>query len=185
MVTETRTKLDNLSRLFGGTYSRKVEGQGRAPFVVSGDDDADAPLPTERPKTREERQREQLIAAKERERRQFERYKAAREHRLGRLQEAHPCVAKYLRALDRITDQATRTRKYDCDFDVAELACRYGLNALPSDHDRFFVFELTTEWLQRVGKRKGHPSIPEDEDLFSNPFQDTAMGELKTVLRLR
>ena len=181
-------KLDRLAALFGGPDTRKR----REPERVAGRDDpseGDYSPPHVDTRSRAQRARERLIDAKEKERAQWKRYLASRESRLRRLRETCPGVARYIKTLDRITPDLEVIGWEDCNFDLAELATRCGLDRLPSAYDRFTLFELTCERIRDCRERQGDKRLCDDEASLAvldkgYVAPETAVSLLKAALQI-
>lgn len=141
--------------------------------------------------TKEDRLRNAIIDAAERRRRQWQRYIAARKHRLDELAKTHPGVARYRATLKSLIrdPEVEWTGPRDCNVDLAALCEELALGTIPREYDRYLLLEITRDAITAIGKRCGVEveRLVDDREPLPTPEAHTAneVDRVKTVLRLR
>jgi len=127
---------------------------------------------------REHALRSQLDADK----RRHQRYLELVATRVRKLRETVPQVDRYLKLLDRLAPDTIAYSRRNCDQDLADVAVRLGLAAIPDTYSRFLLVEITLAWLTDLAKAQKTYSF-DDADIFGTAEPET-IDELKAALNL-
>jgi len=140
--------------------------------------------------TREDRQRNAIIDAAERRRRQWQKYIAARKHRLEELAKDYPAVGKYRATLKSLVKdpEVEWTGPRDINVDLSELCTDLGLGQIERDYDRYLILEITRDAVTAIGKRCGVDPDRLVDDVEAIPLAGRGtlaeVDRVKEVLRL-
>jgi hypothetical protein len=184
-IQTTTDKLASLAKALGMKGTARKQQQPRA--TVAGKGAATefaqrrAPSPSKPINPREEARQKAL----ETDRKLMKRYQENRLLRFHKLIEQVPNVQKYCAMLDKCgkLDVFEVYSANDCNLDIVELIERYDLRLLlESESDRFYIFEITRDWLTRMAKVQDKLSDDVDPNDFFKQPAPTALSEAKLAL---